>query len=137
MMIFMQAATWADDIKHDKNYTPDIFDTSGERDFVCKDFFDASVHGLPAVRPTDQSTGYSEKTMHKNWHFIDAAFSTDDTPLPETPTPNAKTQIIEMRKVLASDASGRFEVLCSFLAAASVAILPTAARMHPRQQRKS
>ena len=40
--------------------------------------------------------------MHKYWHFIDTPFSTDGTPLPAVPAPNALERIRLFRAVLAS-----------------------------------
>ncbi len=56
--------------------------------------------------PTDgtaaQNVGYADKARHKYWHFIDTPFSTDGTPLPQVPAPNAATQIATFRTTLAS-----------------------------------
>jgi len=90
MMIFVIAATWADQIKRDHDYTAD-----------------GSAHGdnpEGSENPT-QNTGYDDKKMHKYWHFIDTPFSQDGSALPDTPSPNAQTQIAAFRAVLASDSS--------------------------------
>jgi hypothetical protein len=87
-MLFMIAATWADQIKGDGEHVAD----------------GPAGGNLP---PTDgtgaANTGYTDKAMHKYWHFIDLAFSTDGTPLNAPPTPNARTQIAAFRAVLASN----------------------------------
>jgi hypothetical protein len=79
---FVMAATWPDAIKSEKGYTND-----GEH-------------------PTDPNAaaniGYSDKLMHRYWHFIDEPFSPDGTPLVQPLTPNAQTQIAAFRKTLAS-----------------------------------
>jgi hypothetical protein len=85
MMIFMLAATWADEIKGDSTYSKDgSFD--GNR-----------PDGSP--NPT-ANTGYDDKLMHKYWHFIDTPFSTDGTSQPPIPTPNAQERIALFRGVL-------------------------------------
>jgi S1/P1 Nuclease len=90
MMIFMIAATRPDQIKRDASYTADGSDKGNRPD------------GSPD--PT-RNTGYDDKLMHKYWHFIDTPFSTDATPLPPIPTPNAQERIALFRSVLASNAS--------------------------------
>jgi S1/P1 Nuclease len=83
---FVRAATWPDAIKSEKGYTND-----GEH-------------------PTDPNAGanigYSDKLMHRYWHFIDEPFSPDGTPLVQPLTPNAETQITVFRKTLASADAG-------------------------------
>ena len=87
-MLFMIAATWPDRIKSDPDYVSD------------------GTHGgnRPPDDPTvaKRNTGYDDLNRHKYWHFVDTAFSTDNTPLPTLPTPNANTQIGVFRSVLAS-----------------------------------
>ena len=87
MMIFMMAATWPDEIKSDPSYTADGSQNGNRPD------------GSPD--PTG-NTGYSDKLMHKYWHFVDMPFSPDGTPLPPIPTPNAQERITLFRGVLAS-----------------------------------
>jgi hypothetical protein len=85
-LIFMQAATWADEIKTKPGYTND-----GER-----------ATGPDASR----NDGYGDRLQHRYWHFISAPFSADPRlMLPEAPKPNVLTQIAAFRKSLASDAS--------------------------------
>lgn len=88
LMIFMIAATWADQIKRDKSYTSDGSDRGNRPD------------GSPD--PT-RNTGYDDLLMHKYWHFIDTPFSADGTALPAIPTPNAEDRIALFRKILGSD----------------------------------
>jgi hypothetical protein len=90
MMIFMIAATWADQIKQDSTYTADGSDNGDRPD------------GSPD--PT-ANTGYGDKLRHKYWHFIDQPFSTDGAALPAIPTPNAQERIALFRGVLASTAA--------------------------------
>jgi len=90
MMIFMLAATWPDMIKQDSSYQndgPNGGDTP------------------PNDATASQNIGYKDKLRHKYWHFIDTPFSTDGTPLPAIPSPNAETQITAFRTVLASNKS--------------------------------
>lgn len=87
MMLFMIAATWADQIKGDGEHTAD------------------GTHGgnrPPTDGTADRNIGYSDTAMHKYWHFVDQPFSQDGTPLQDPPVPNAETQIDAFRLVLAS-----------------------------------
>jgi S1/P1 Nuclease len=87
LMIFMLATVWADDIKRDRGYQQD--GTQGGN----------RPRGSP---DPGRNTGYLDLLMHKYWHFIDTPFSTDGTPLPPIPTPNAQERIALFRTVLAS-----------------------------------
>jgi hypothetical protein len=87
MLLFMIAATWADKIKGDSNYTKDGAQNGNRPD------------GSP---DPGKNTGYDDMLMHKYWHFIDTPFSTDGTALPAIPTPNAQERIALFRQVLAS-----------------------------------
>jgi len=84
LYIFMMAATWPDEIKAQG---------SGYK-------MDGDVP--PNTSEATRNTGYTDKYMHKYWHFVDLPFSTDGTALPKEPVPNAQTQIAAFRKVLAS-----------------------------------
>lgn len=85
-IIFMIAATWADDIKGESQYSDDGTDGGN----------------TPNGESSSQNTGYSDLLRHKYWHFINTPFSRDQSPLPPIPTPNAQTQVIAFRAVLAS-----------------------------------
>ena len=87
LMIFMIAATWADQIKRDSTYTKDGNQNGNRPD------------GSP---DPGKNTGYDDLLMHKYWHFIDTPFTTDGTTLPAVPTPNAQDRIGLFRGVLAS-----------------------------------
>jgi len=87
MMVFMLAATWPDEIKGDPSYTKDGSDNGNRPD------------GSP---DRGANKGYGDKLMHKYWHFVDTPFTTDGTPLPPIPTPNAQERIALFRSVLAS-----------------------------------
>ena len=87
LMIFMIAATWADGIKRDATYIKDGSQGGNRPD------------GSP---DPGKNTGYDDLLMHKYWHFIDTPFSTDGTPLPAIPTPNAQERIALFRTVLGS-----------------------------------
>jgi hypothetical protein len=85
-MIFMIASTWADDIKSEAQYSDDGTDAGN----------------TPGGASSSQNIGYSDLLRHRYWHFVNTAFSPDQTRLPELTTPNAQTQIIAFRAVLAS-----------------------------------
>ena len=87
LMIFMIAATWADQIKRDSTYTKDGGQNGNRPD------------GSP---DPGKNTGYDDLLMHKYWHFIDTPFTADGTALPPIPTPNAQERIALFRGVLAS-----------------------------------
>jgi len=88
MMIFMIASTWADQIKGEPEYT--------------LDGVPGSNGNLPDGDSSAQNIGYKDKLQHRYWHFLDQPFSADGTKLPSVPTPNAETQIVAFRRVLAS-----------------------------------
>jgi S1/P1 nuclease len=85
--IFMIAATWADDIKGEPQYSDDGPDAGGN---------------VPDGASSSLNTGYSDLLRHRYWHFVDVPFSPDGATLPAIPTPNAETQIDAFRAVLAS-----------------------------------
>jgi hypothetical protein len=87
MLIFMMAATWPDYIKHNAGYSDDGSQGGDRPDGVA----------------SSQNIGYSDHLHHKYWHFVDTPFSSDGTPLPAVPAPNALTQITAFRAVLASN----------------------------------
>jgi S1/P1 Nuclease len=92
LYIFMMAATWPDEIKlAGSGYTAD-----GPNDGNSPPS-DATQANL--------NVGYTDKTMHKYWHFINTPFAVGSLPLPAVPVPNAQTQIEAFRTVLASTAS--------------------------------
>ena len=90
LLIFMIAATWADQIKRDKAYTSDGSDRGNRPD------------GSP---DPIRNSGYDDMLMHKYWHFIDTPFSADGTALPAIPVPNIQDRIALFRHVLASDSA--------------------------------
>ncbi len=71
-----------------------------------KDFINAS-HWADDLRP------FPEFDSFKELHFIDPAFSTDGTPLPETPTPNIVTALEENVNILktSTDNNARAQAL--------------------------
>jgi hypothetical protein len=89
-MLFMIAATWADQIKGDGHHVADG-PNGGDRP--------------PDDGTAGQNIGYSDTAMHKYWHFVDEPFSQDGTALQNPPTPNAETQIPVFRAALASDSA--------------------------------
>jgi hypothetical protein len=91
MIVFMIAATWADQIKGEAEYS--------------LDGAPGSNGNLPNGPSSSQNIGYKDKLQHRYWHFIDTPFSVDGTKLPAIPAPNAETQIVAFRKVLASSSA--------------------------------
>jgi len=90
-MLFMIAATFADQIKGDPSYEDD--GAPGSRG------------NRPDGPQSSLNIGYSDHLRHRYWHFIDRPFSNDGTThLPGIPTPNVQTQIEAFRAVLASNA---------------------------------
>jgi hypothetical protein len=92
LYIFMMAATWPDEIKlAGSGYTAD----------------GPNGGDTPPSDPTQANlnVGYTDKTMHKYWHFIDTPFAVGKLALPAVPTPNVVTQINVFRTVIASNAS--------------------------------
>ena len=85
-MIFMMASVWPDDIKGESQYSDDGTDGGN----------------TPGGDSSSQNIGYSDLLRHKYWHFVDTPFSPDQTALPPVPAPNAETQIVAFRAVLAS-----------------------------------
>jgi len=81
LMVFMIATIWADDIKGDSKYSDDGPDPN-----------------TPDGPSSSQNIGYTDLFRHRYWHFVDTPFPTD-IPIP---TPNAQTQIVAFRAVLAS-----------------------------------
>lgn len=85
-MAFLQAATWADDIKKDPAYKRD-----------------GTHHGnRPSGPNASRNIGYVDKLQHKYWHFIDRPFTPDSTALADPPVPNAQTVIALFRDTLTS-----------------------------------
>jgi hypothetical protein len=87
LWIFMQAATWPDEIKaRDSGYIEDGTD-KGMR---------------PDGESSSQNIGYGDKLRHRYWHFVVKPFTRDGSSLPPIPTPNAQDRIHLFRAVLAS-----------------------------------
>jgi len=82
MYLFMRAATWPDSIKHQWLHDSD---------------------NAPAGITTDVNIGFTDTASHGYWHFVDAAFASDKSAVPATPTPDAATQIVAFRTAVASD----------------------------------
>lgn len=96
MMYFMIAATWPDEIKaKNSGYISDGPD-GGNRP--------------PADPSASQNTGYTDKNMHKYWHFVDTPFTQDGTkPLPAIPHPNAGSEIAVLRHALNASNSDKLK----------------------------
>jgi hypothetical protein len=85
-ILFMIASVWADDIKGAPQYSDDGSDGGN----------------TPDGETSSQNIGYSDLLRHRYWHFVDTRFSPDQTQLPAIPAPNAQTQIVAFRAILAS-----------------------------------
>ena len=86
-MLFMIAATWADQIKSDGKHVADGPEGGNKP---------------PQDGTAAKNIGYQDHAMHKYWHFVDLPFSTDGTATVDAETPNALTQIAAFRAVLSS-----------------------------------
>jgi hypothetical protein len=87
LMLFMIAATWPDQIRSDHTYHADGPD-SGDR---------------PPSTGGDVNIGYTDKALHKYWHFVDNPFNQDGTAAEQAPSPNSDTQIKAFSQALSSD----------------------------------
>ena len=82
--LFMMAATWPDEIKalssgyHGNDTPPKVF------------------------AQATANNGYTDKDMHKYWHFIDVPYATSGLPAPATPQANAQVEIALLREALKS-----------------------------------
>jgi hypothetical protein len=92
MYVFMMAATWPDEIKA-----------------MGSGYFGTDTP--PKAELPTLNTGYSDKNMHRYWHFINTSFSTDGTPLPPVPQPTIVEKIGAFRADLAS---GEADLLKSY-----------------------
>jgi hypothetical protein len=87
LVALISAATWPDFIKGQSEYIADGTDNGN----------------TPPPGPSaSQNIGYSDKNMHKYWHFVDMPFTDDGTPTIGPQTVNALTQIELLRSALAS-----------------------------------
>lgn len=80
---FLRASAWADAIKHRRGY-----------------------HDGPEANPgtaQEQVLGYADLREHRRWHYIDLPYSPDGTPALPTPAPNLETELVELRRGLASE----------------------------------
>ena len=82
---FVRAATWPDDIKNTSTHPGSIND--GEE---------------PTNPNAAANVGYSDKLMHKYWHYVDLPFSPDGTATVDPKNPNAETQIRTFRDTIAA-----------------------------------
>lgn len=82
---FIKASTWPDEIKQTKGYHNDGY--------------------TPSDPHAGDISDYSDKLMHKGWHFIDIPYSPDGTPTEPPFATNAVTQILKAEAILASDSA--------------------------------
>jgi len=85
---FVRASTWPDDIKNTSTHPGSIND--GEE---------------PTNPNAAANIGYSDKLMHKYWHYVDLPFSPDGTTTVDPKNPNAETQIKRFRDTIAASAT--------------------------------
>ncbi len=79
---FIHAAAWADDIKFDERFYDDT---------------------RSDVKPASPIPPFPDMKRHTNWHYVNLYFSPDETPLPDTPTINAQTELPRMVERLGGD----------------------------------
>ncbi|MDO9706835.1 S1/P1 nuclease [Paracraurococcus lichenis] len=79
---FVHAATWPDDIKGRHGYIAASEDPNA-----------------PAAM---RITGYADRQEHREWHYVDIAFSPDGKRVNPPPKANAQAMIVAMRGVLAT-----------------------------------
>lgn len=95
--VFIIAATWPDVIKGESDPYSQGKDSKYKSDGAANGF-------RPAGKEAWQNIGYSDRAMHKYWHFIGIPYSIDGTKPVKVPSPNVQTQIDSFRSVIASDA---------------------------------
>jgi len=89
LVAFLRAATWPDCIKQ-KTCSPGYSSDGGD---------------TPTGAPTDaQNIGYSDKLMHKYWHYIDIPYSAGAPGKPPN-IPNAQTEITLLSTAIGTDES--------------------------------
>ena len=91
LMLFMIAATWPDQIRGDKSYKAD----------------GPAGGNQPPALGGNENLGYSDKNLHKYWHFVNTPISQDGTPVEPSLAPNAETQIKILAPALESKAPSR------------------------------
>jgi hypothetical protein len=67
MMIFMQAATWPDQIKGDRSYTPDIFESNDDQDLAKLLIAHKSDKQLTPEVTTQASALLKQSRNYKSW----------------------------------------------------------------------
>lgn len=89
---FVHAATWPDCIQ----------DAAKCPGFVA----DGSDGGMtpPVSQSAWQNIGYSDKFMHKYWHFILLPYAAENEPTQDAPRPNLETQLQLLTETLNSNA---------------------------------
>jgi hypothetical protein len=83
MYVFLMAATWPDEIKAMGSH------------YVGND-------NAPHAEMVTLNGGYNDHQAHKYWHFVDAPFSSDGTPLPTFAGPTLTQKIAVLRAALSS-----------------------------------
>jgi len=96
LVAFLNAATWPDCIKGS----------------TCPGYVSDGPKGGNAPPPgpeASQNVGYTDKAMHKYWHFTDVPFSIAGLPTEPSPIPNAETQLPILIAAIASGASNELK----------------------------
>ena len=89
LVAFLRAATWPDCIKQ----------------AACAAGYTSDGGDSPTGGPTDdQNIGYSDKLMHKYWHFVDVPYAAGSTGEPPK-VPNAQTEIILLSNAIGTNES--------------------------------
>jgi hypothetical protein len=86
LMAFMIAATWPDRVKSAPGYRED----NPANPSLCG-----------AV--SSQNIGFADHFRHRCWHFVDVAFTQDNSSLPAIPVPNAEERLAQFRPALSGN----------------------------------
>lgn len=89
---FVQAATWPDCIQNSAKCAGYVAD--GTNDGMTP----------PVSQEAWQNIGYSDKFMHKYWHFIRQPYTTENQAVQDAPRPNLETQLQLLTDTLNSNA---------------------------------
>ncbi|HTJ30576.1 MAG TPA: S1/P1 nuclease [Acidobacteriaceae bacterium] len=107
--LFMLAATWPDEIKHDpKNpLEKNPYSCQPGFAFATNDKGKTLTGGMsadvpPAGPEASQNIGYTDTRRHQYWHFVDQPYTTDGSKTYPAETPNAATELDLLTKALAS-----------------------------------
>jgi hypothetical protein len=97
LIAFVHAAAW-----------PDCIQNGAE----CPGYIaDGAENGMtpPVSQQAWQNAGYSDKFMHKYWHFIRQPYTAENQTAQEAPRPNLETQLQLLVETLNSNASDKLK----------------------------